>query len=98
MHMHEFRLRFSTLLCASACALFQGLAPAQENNHPPKGFTAIFNGRDFNDWTFGLTKSPADTAGMPSEERSKWQDALPKHWRVENGELVSDGQEPYLAT
>jgi 3-keto-disaccharide hydrolase len=73
-------------------------ARAQENNNPPKGFTALFDGRDIKDWTFGLTKSPSELAGMPSDERAKMMDELHKHWRVENGELVSDGKDPYLAT
>ena len=35
---------------------------------------------------------------MPADERAKMEGALRAHWRVENGELVSDGKEPYLAT
>ncbi len=31
---------------------------AQENNHPPKGFTALFNGHDFDNWTGSITKDP----------------------------------------
>ena len=46
---------FSALI---VLAVFQGavlsqLALAQENNHPPKGFKALFNGRDFENWVGG---------------------------------------------
>jgi hypothetical protein len=75
-------------------------APAfgQDDNHPPKGFTALFKGRDFDDWTFGRTLSRQALAALPASEREALQKALKDHWRVDKGELVSDGKEPYLAT
>src|SRR5687768_1160099 len=78
------------------------LVQAQENNEPPAGFTALFNGQDFEDWTGGATRDPREIKAMSAEERAK-HDAtmkrrLKRHWKVEDGVLVSDGKEPYLAT
>jgi hypothetical protein len=75
---------------------------AQEDNKPPKGFTALFNGKDIEDWTGGATRDPREVAALPPAEREKhdaeMKRGLEQHWKVENGELVSDGHEPYLAT
>jgi len=79
-----------------------GLALAQENNEPPEGFAALFNGRDFDDWTGGATRDPREIEALPPAEReshdARMQRQLQRHWRVEDGVLVSDGHEPYLAT
>ena len=79
-----------------------GTAQAQENNQPPEGFRALFNGRDFEEWTGGATRDPREVEALPPAEREN-HDAtmkrrLKRHWRVEDGVLVSDGKEPYLAT
>ncbi len=85
---------FALIPCAAALA--------QENNQPPQGFTALFNGKDFKDWTGGATRDPREVAALPPAEREKhdaeMKRGLEQHWKVENGELVSDGKEPYLAT
>jgi hypothetical protein len=86
------------VLSIAALSIFSAGALAQDDNKPPKGFVALFNGRDFEDWTFGLTKSPSELAAMSADERAKLKDTLREHWRVQDGELVSDGHEPYLAT
>jgi hypothetical protein len=92
------RLAGRTILAMAALSVVHAPALAEEDNKPPKGFVALFNGRDFDDWTFGLTKSPSELAALPADERAKLKDALREHWRVQDGELVSDGHEPYLAT
>src|SRR5687767_12115713 len=75
---------------------------AQDDNKPPKGFTALFNGTDFKDWTGGATRDPREIANLPPDQRAAWdadmQSGINEHWRVDNGELVSDGKDPYLAT
>jgi len=75
---------------------------AQENNQPPQGFVALFNGKDLSGWYALPHFDPRKWKALTDEERQKqkesfWEDAL-KHWRVENGELVNDGQGPYLTT
>jgi hypothetical protein len=71
---------------------------AQELN-PPAGFRAIFNGKDLTGW-YGLNPhSAAPLKGEKKEANLKQQRAdFPKHWRIENGDLVNDGTGPYATT
>jgi hypothetical protein len=69
---------------------------------PPKGFTALFNGRDLAGW-WGLEHfDPRALRAMTEQERAAKRKANDEpfraHWRVENGELVNDGQGPYATT
>jgi hypothetical protein len=89
--------QYSVLVLALALA---AAAPAADPA-PPKGFTALFNGKDFTGWhgwdihTKGA--SPYDVAAMSPEERAKkraeWTESAKKHWKVENGEIVHDGKD-----
>jgi hypothetical protein len=97
-------MRHTVQLAATAVGLlcFVISTNAQENNQPPAGFTALFNGRDVNDWTGGATRDPREVAALGAAERAehdaRMRRGINEHWRVEFGELVSDGEEPYLAT
>ena len=79
---------------------------AQENNQPPKGFLPLFNGMDLEGWTGGTTQDPVKlSAKLKDMTREQWQAyrdemeaKIEKHWRVENGELISDGKGPHLVT
>jgi hypothetical protein len=79
-----------------------GTIPAQ-TVQPPEGFTALFNGRDLSGWQ-GIQRDldPRKLAAMSADERARmtaaWTDDAKKHWHVENGELVNDGEGSYLAT
>jgi hypothetical protein len=70
-------------------------------NQPPAGFTALFNGRDLSGWRSWYA-DPPEVARMTPEARQKAQahanQQYLKHWRVENGELVFDGQGVHLIT
>ena len=72
---------------------------------PPKGFTALFNGRDLANWRGRQPNlDPEREAAMSPEDHAKmqaeWNAARDTHWRVdrEKQEIVSDGQSPHLAT
>src|SRR5262249_3998072 len=69
---------------------------------PPRGFTALFNGNDLSGWHGMTTFDPRKLAAMSDEDRSKqlaaWNDEVKKHWTVESGVLVNDGQGAYLTT
>src|SRR5262245_20836059 len=73
---------------------------------PPKGFTPLFNGKDLSGWhgwaIHAKGASPKDVAALSPDDRAKniatWTDDAKKHWKVENGELVNDGNGAYLAT
>jgi hypothetical protein len=88
---------FMSMFCVGVA-----LAQAQENNRPPAGFTALFNGRDFKDWIGGATRDPREIKALGETERAEHEAqmrrGIDEHWRVEYDELVSDGKEPYLAT
>ena len=64
--------------------------------------TEIFNGKNLDGW-YGLkTMDPRKMKAMSEEEFAKFvastEEATKKHWTVENGELVNDGQGAYLTT
>lgn len=71
-------------------------------NEPPPGFVALFNGKDLSGWWGAGTEDPRKYMALPSEEFAKKREAsladINKHWRVENGELVNDGNGLYLTT
>src|SRR5439155_9985413 len=69
---------------------------------PPKGFTALFNGKDLSGWHGMPHFNPYKLDAMPEAERKanleKWTEDANKHWRVEDGELINDGKGAYLTT
>ena len=69
---------------------------------PPRGFTALFNGKDLTGWCGGETFDPRKLAAMPEEKRqaqiAQWTQSMKEHWSVQNGELVNDGQGAYATT
>ena len=77
-------------------------APDEATIKPPPGFTALFNGKDLTGWRGGDTFDPRKLQAMPAPEReaqiAKWTASMKDHWRVENGELVNDGQGAYATT
>jgi hypothetical protein len=94
---------FSRLTLASAAiALLAAASPSFAEPQPPKGFTALFNGKDLTNWHGMPHFDPYKLAAMPEAERKaqieKWTDDAKKHWTVQNEELVNDGNGAYLAT
>lgn len=76
--------------------------PAQAQNEPPRGFTAIFNGKDLDGWHgmphFDPRKLWAMTAEARAKKRAADTEDARKHWSVDKGELVNDGHGAYLTT
>lgn len=76
-----------------------------ELNKPPKGFKALFNGKDLTGWK-GLLKRPYDNpiereALWPAELKELQQEAdenMREHWKVVDGVLVFDGGGRSLCT
>jgi hypothetical protein len=85
---HLLTLTFLALTLALTAA-----AASAEDNTPPKGFTALFNGKDLMGWqgaiAFGERQkmSEAKRAAVQKETDAK---VLP-HWKVEDGILINDG-------
>ena len=80
--------------CLALAVVAGPLAPATE---PPTGFTSLFNGRDLAGWRGRPHFDPHKEAEGTPEERAKrqadWNADAAQHWQVENGVIVSDGQE-----
>jgi Domain of Unknown Function (DUF1080) len=72
---------------------------------PPKGFTALFNGKDLSGWRGRQQDySPYVEAKLSKEElaakQAEWNTDRDAHWSVDaaKGEIVSDGKGVFLAT
>lgn len=89
-----------------ASLLLLGAVCTAADPAPPKGFTALFNGKDFTNfkgWDIhGKGGSPVELAKMAPEERQKsfdtWTADLKNHWTIEDGALVNKGTGPYLTS
>jgi hypothetical protein len=77
-------------------------ASSSTSSNPPTGFTALFNGKDVSGWHGMPTFDPFKLAAMSEDQRKakidEWNDDIKKHWKVESGELVNDGEGVYLTT
>lgn len=83
---------------AALFAVSISTAPAADPE-PPKGFRAIFNGKDLSGWYGWDPHKTAKLEGEKLAESLKQQRAdFANHWTVENGELVNSGTGPYATT
>jgi hypothetical protein len=80
-------------------------APQPAKPKAPKGFTALFNGKDLTGWRGRQPNyDPAAEAKLTKEElatkQAAWNTERDAHWKVDTdtGEIVSDGKNPHLAT
>lgn len=93
--------RFSILLLVIALSPLAAFAQEKSSAKvtPPKGFRALFNGKDLTGW-HGL--NPHSVAKLEGEKKEaalkKMRDEFANHWTVENGELVNDGHGAYATT
>ena len=69
---------------------------------PPAGFVALFNGKDLCGWHGMPHFDPYELAAMTEAQRKakieEWTAGAKKHWTVDKGELVNDGNGAYLTT
>ncbi|MEO6036424.1 MAG: DUF1080 domain-containing protein [Verrucomicrobiota bacterium] len=88
-------------LAAVPLLLFASAAESQVKK-APKGFTALFNGKDLNGWRGGDTFDHRKWLAMPEAERAakkaEWDADMAKHWRAEGDEFVNDGFGKYATT
>jgi len=100
------KLRSVALLPLAACVASLLTAPrlarAEDANVPPKGFTALFNGKNLDGWHGMPHFDPRKLAAMSDEERAKkieeWTKDAKAHWSVQGDDLVNDGHGAYLTT
>lgn len=74
---------------------------AGEDNVPPPGFVALFNGKDLSGWK-GLVATPPARAKMTPQQladaQKKADEQMRAHWKVQDGALVFDGKGNSLCT
>src|SRR2546421_6119583 len=97
------RLTFSLVLLIGTCQRGDTAdASAAKPTKPPPGSVPLFNGDNLDGWRGGDTFDHRKLLAMPSAERSaqitKWTESMRAHWKVENGELINDGQGSYATT
>jgi hypothetical protein len=92
-------------LSASVCGVVIAgalLLPVTQGVTPPRGFTALYNGKDLTGWRGGDTFDHRKWIAMPDDERAKrdaeWTADMRAHWRGDGPELVNDGQGKYATT
>lgn len=93
-----------TLLSIGLVCLFIGAISTRtyaEDNTPPEGFVALFNGQNLDGWK-GLVGNPKTRAAMTAEQLADAQEkadaAMREHWTVEDGAFVFDGKGKSLCT
>jgi hypothetical protein len=98
------QLKAETFLILVELGIFIAGAQASENT-PPKGFTALFNGKDLTHWQGVLAPpydNPAKRAALSAAERQRLQaqaDKLMRQaWKVEDGALAYNGKGFSLST
>ncbi|MBI3464837.1 MAG: DUF1080 domain-containing protein [Planctomycetes bacterium] len=91
----------TTVLIAMTTMLFLAAERARaEDNTPPPGFTALFNGKDVTGWQ-GLVELPQRAKLTAEELAAKQKEANEKilpHWTARNGVLHYDGKANSLQT
>lgn len=92
----------SMILIVAASSLATAKAEPSQLNVPPRGFTALFNGKDLSGWCGMKTMDPRKFAAMSEEDRAAKvatdTKAAFEHWRAADGAIVNDGDGPYLTT
>lgn len=85
------------LLMAMACPLV-----AQEDNTPPEGFTALFNGENLDGWYGQRDTNPYGLQSLTRLQRAEMVVAdhaeMAKHWTVKDGAIVNDGKGVFLSS
>ncbi len=79
---------------AVLAAVLPAITVSAEDNTPPKGFKALFNGKDLTGWK-GLVRNPKVRAQMSPQELAAEQkvsdENMREHWSVKDGVLLFDG-------
>lgn len=86
--------RFAALVAGVVLIASPG---AQAGVKAPKGFKAIFNGKNLKGW-HGDNPHRSRKAEDRAKAIADQQEDFQAHWSVENAELVNDGHGPYATT
>jgi Domain of Unknown Function (DUF1080) len=87
---------------ATVAAAGAGPARARQESASAEGFVTLFNGKDFTGWHGVETMDPRKFEALSAEQKAKvlakGAEDLKKHWRVQDGVIINDGQGAYLTT
>jgi hypothetical protein len=77
-----------------------GTAGDKKDNTPPKGFTALFNGKDLTNWQGAIDVRQREklSGEALTEAQKKTDERTLSHWTVKDGVLINDGKGGNLAT
>lgn len=92
------RLIFATCLLMAGVIGSQATFSAEVKVIDGKAFDSLFDGESLNGWHGRPHLDPDEYAKTDEATRSKWAAQVAQHWTIENGELVNDGNGPYLTT
>lgn len=86
----------SRLALAAGFAIFAAAAPSarSDDNKPPEGFIALFNGKDLTGWQGNIDMKqratlPKEKQGELVKQRTR---TAREHWSVKDGAIVCDGK------
>lgn len=98
MNASRKTILFVTAVMFTAVSVARAEAPL---NCPPCGFKLLFNGKDLTGWK-GLVGDPKSRAKMSQEElaeaQKKADEEVGRHWSIQCGVLVFDGEGKSLCT
>lgn len=93
-------MRIHSLIALLFTATFVIAAPGLKD--PPKSFKPLFNAKNLDGWHGMPHFNPYDLDKMSEDARKaeieKWTKDAAQHWKVDDGELVNDGNGAYLTT
>jgi hypothetical protein len=79
-----------------------GMSQERRGDSPDVGFVSLFNGKDLSGWHGLKTMDPRKFEAMSADEKAKaladGAEDVKKHWRVQDGVIVNDGQGAYLTS
>lgn len=96
------KFRISCVLGAALIASFGWGSAAGQTQDPPAGFESLFNGQNLDGWYAIKTQDPREFAALPEAEQQAAiqaaRESTGEFWRVEDEQIINDGQGPYLTT
>jgi Domain of Unknown Function (DUF1080) len=106
--MQSMRYHLGPLLSVCLASFVLSTSPALAASTPTQsdekagGLITLFNGKNLDGWHGQETADPRHFAALGADEKAKQlaRDAedRKKHWHVDKGEIVNDGQGVYLTT
>ncbi|MEM7474119.1 MAG: DUF1080 domain-containing protein [Planctomycetota bacterium] len=82
--------------------MLTGLCTVSQADDVPEGFTALFNGKDFEGWHGRPHLNPDKWESTGDGQKEAWDADIAKHWKVDwsvdGSVIVNDGKGAYLTT